>query len=119
MHHWNSLKKCSNPAEISTNYSGKTCIGCIITGEKDGKEATKLIYNICHHQDCHTEVQAQAVSYTTGVPAMIGAKMILTNQWHGQGVFNMEQFDATPFMTELNQQGLPWKVIDYAPLLDG
>lgn len=108
-----------NPAEISTNYSGKTCIGCIISGEKDGKELTKLIYNICHHQDCHNEVQAQAVSYTTGVPAMIGAKMILTNQWHGHGVFNMEQFDATPFMTELNQQGLPWKVIDYAPLLDG
>ena len=79
---------------------------------------TKLIYNICHHQDCHNEVQAQAASYTTGVPAMIGAK-ISESTMAQHGVFNMEQFDATPFMTELNQQGLPWKVIDYAPLLDG
>ncbi|MGC6367438.1 MAG: saccharopine dehydrogenase family protein [Candidatus Marinamargulisbacteria bacterium] len=107
-----------NPAELSTNYSGKTCIGCIITGIKNNKEITKLIYNVCHHQDCHNEVQAQAVSYTTGVPAMIGAKMILSNQWQGKGVFNMEEFDATPFMDELNQQGLPWKIIDYEPLLD-
>ena len=107
-----------NPAEISTNYEGKTSIGCIITGIKDSKKVTKLIYNVCHHQDCHNEVQAQAVSYTTGVPAMIGAKLMLTNKWQGNGVFNMEEFNATPFMDELNTQGLPWKVVDYDRALD-
>lgn len=107
-----------NPAEISTNYTGKTSIGCIITGMINGERKTKLIYNVCHHQDCHEEVQAQAVSYTTGVPAMIGAKMILSHQWQGQGVFNMEEFDARPFMKELNEQGLPWKVIDLDGPLD-
>ena len=81
-------------------------------------QKTKLIYNVCHHQDCHQEVQAQAVSYTTGVPAMIGAEMILSNQWKGHGVFNMEEFDAQPFMKELNEQGLPWKVIDLDGPLD-
>ena len=107
-----------NPAEISTNYEGKTSIGCIITGIKDSKRITKLIYNVCQHQDCHNEVQAQAVSYTTGVPAMIGAKLMLTNTWQGNGVFNMEEFNATPFMEELNTQGLPWKVIDCDQALD-
>ena len=107
-----------NPAEISTNYEGKTSIGCIITGIKDSKRITKLIYNVCQHQDCHNEVQAQAVSYTTGVPAMIGAKLMLTNTWQGNGVFNMEEFNATPFMEELNTQGLPWKVIDCDRPLD-
>ena len=96
----------------------KHASGASLQEKKDGKEVTKLIYNICHHQDCHNEVQAQAVSYTTGVPAMIGAKMMLSNQWQGKGVFNMEEFDATPFMDELNQQGLPWNIIDYEPLLD-
>ncbi|MEC8677449.1 MAG: saccharopine dehydrogenase family protein [Candidatus Margulisiibacteriota bacterium] len=107
-----------NPAEISTNYEGKTSIGCIITGIKNSKRSTKLIYNVCQHQDCHNEVQAQAVSYTTGVPAMIGAKLMLTNTWQGNGVFNMEEFNATPFMKELNTQGLPWKVIDCDQALD-
>ena len=101
-----------NPADISPNYKGKTCIGCMITGLQNGIKKTKLIYNICNHEDCHNEVQAQAVSYTTGVPAMIGAKLILNGLWRGKGVFNMEQFDAKPFMDELNKQGLPWKVID-------
>ena len=82
------------------------------------KKITKLIYNVCQHQDCHNEVQAQAVSYTTGVPAMIGAKLMLTNTWQGNGVFNMEEFNATPFMEELNTQGLPWKVIDCDQALD-
>ncbi len=107
-----------NPADLSTNYTGKTCIGCIITGKINGKTKTKLIYNICHHQDCHEEVQAQAVSYTTGVPAMIGAKLMLNGTWSGHGVFNIEELNPTPFMNELNQQGLPWKVIDIDAPLD-
>ena len=107
-----------NPAEISSNYTGKTSIGCIITGLINGEKKTKLIYNVCHHQNCHNEVQAQAVSYTTGVPAMIGAKMILSKKWYGSGVFNMEEFDALPFMEELNKQGLPWKVVDLDGPLD-
>ena len=107
-----------NPSQLSANYKGKTCIGCMITGSINGAVKTKLIYNICHHTDTHKEVNAQAVSYTTGVPAMIGAKLILTNKWHGDGVFNMEQFDAQPFMDELPKQGLPWKVIDVDSPLD-
>ena len=71
-----------------------------------------MIYNVCDHAACYQEVKAQAVSYTTGVPAMIGAKMMLTGQWTGQGVFNMEQFDPDPFMADLNQYGLPWKELD-------
>ncbi len=107
-----------NPASLSLNYTGKTCIGCRITGTISGKTQTKLIYNVCYHQDCHNEVQAQAVSYTTGVPAMIGAKMILNGTWSGSGVFNMEQFDAKPFMAALMEDGLPWSVIDCATPLD-
>ncbi|MEK9727317.1 MAG: saccharopine dehydrogenase family protein, partial [Candidatus Margulisiibacteriota bacterium] len=102
-----------NPAEISENYEGKTCIGCIISGTVAGKSKTILIYNICEHQQCHHEVNAQAVSYTTGVPAMIGAKLILNETWKGSGVFNMEELNANPFMEELNNQGLPWKIINF------
>ena len=101
-----------DPSTLSENYTGKTCIGCIITGTKNGKQKTKLIYNLCHHQESHKEVQAQAVSYTTGVPAMIGAKLIINNTWSGSGIFNMEEFDARPFMDELKKQGLPWHIID-------
>lgn len=107
-----------DPGSLSANYSGKTCIGCIVSGEKNGKPITKFIYNCCDHAQCHQEVQAQAVSYTTGVPAMIGAKMILTNQWTGNGVFNMEQFDPDPFMSELSVSGLPWTIIDASPLAE-
>jgi saccharopine dehydrogenase (NAD+, L-lysine-forming) len=107
-----------DPSSLSSNYTGKTSIGCVITGKIKGETKTKLIYNVCHHQETHNELNAQAVSYTTGVPAMIGAKMILTKQWHGSGVFNMEQFDAVPFMNELNKQGLPWKVMDLDGPLD-
>ena len=107
-----------NPSELSHNYTGETCIGCEITGIKDNKKITKLIYNICKHEDTHKEMNAQAVSYTTGVPAMIGAKMILSKKWTGNGVFNMEQFNSDPFMNELNQQGLPWKIIDVKKPLD-
>tara|TARA_A100001015_G_C15027386_1_gene731268 strand:- start:788 stop:1978 length:1191 start_codon:yes stop_codon:yes gene_type:complete len=107
-----------DPAHISANYNGKTCIGCIITGKIKGQTKSKLIYNICHHKQCHDEVNAQAVSYTTGVPAMIGAKMILEKTWTGNGVFNIEEFNVIPFMNELNNQGLPWKVVDIDGPLD-
>ncbi len=101
-----------DPGSLGVNYKGKTCIGCIMEGIKDGKPREIMIYNVCDHAECYREVKAQAVSYTTGVPAMIGAKMMLTGQWHQPGVFNMEQFDPDPFMADLNQYGLPWKVIE-------
>lgn len=98
-----------DPSSLGINYKGKTNIGCIIEGIKDGKNKKYYVYNICDHAECFKEVQAQAVSYTTGVPAMIGAMMILTGKWQGKGVFNMEQFDPEPFMDKLNIHGLPWK----------
>jgi len=98
------------PSSLGENYEGKTSIGCIIEGKKDGKAKKIFIYNVCDHQECYKEVQSQAVSYTTGVPAMIGAMMILQKKWHGEGVFNMEQFDPDPFMAELNRHGLAWHV---------
>ncbi len=101
-----------DPGSLGVNYQGKTCIGCIFEGVKDGQAKKMMIYNVCDHAACYQEVKAQAVSYTTGVPAMIGAKMMLTGQWTGQGVFNMEQFDPDPFMADLNQYGLPWKELD-------
>ncbi len=101
-----------DPGSLGVNYTGKTCIGCIFEGFKDGQPKKIMIYNVCDHAACFQEVKAQAVSYTTGVPAMIGAKMLLTGQWKGQGVFNMEQFDPDPFMVDLNQYGLPWNVMD-------
>lgn len=100
-----------DPASLGPATKGKTCIGCTIHGEKDGKEKEVTIYNICSHEAAYDEVKSQAISYTTGVPAMIGAKMILTKQWQGAGVFNMEQFDPEPFMEALNIHGLPWKEV--------
>src|SRR3546814_8679928 len=85
-------------------------IGDIATGQKDGQQKTFYIYNVCDHEDAYAETGNQAVSYTTGVPAMIGAAMILTGPWEGKGVFNMEHFDPDPFMDMLNKQGLPWQV---------
>ena len=99
------------PSSLGENYSGKTCIGCVIKGRKDGQEKSIIIYNICSHQRAFEEVKAQAVSYTTGVPAMIGAKLLLEKTWFKQGVINMEENDAKPFMDALNQYGLPWKII--------
>lgn len=96
------------PASLGENYQGKTCIGCWIEGVKDGKPRKYYVYNICDHAEAYREVKAQAISYTTGVPAMIGAKMMLTGAWKGAGVFNMEQFDPDPFMADLNSYGLPW-----------
>lgn len=101
-----------DPASLGPRTVGYTNIGCVFEGLKDGKKRKIYIYNVCDHQECYRETGAQAVSYTTGVPAMIGAKMMLEGKWAGKGVFNMEQFDAKPFMDELNTQGLPWKIIE-------
>jgi saccharopine dehydrogenase (NAD+, L-lysine-forming) len=101
-----------DPASLGPRTVGKTNIGCVIEGIKDGKKKKVYIYNTCDHQECYKETNAQAVSYTTGVPAMIGAKLLLEGKWSGEGVFNMEQLDAKPFMDELMLQGLPWKIID-------
>jgi saccharopine dehydrogenase (NAD+, L-lysine-forming) len=83
-----------------------------VTGVKDGETKTVTIYNTCDHQECYAEVQSQAISYTTGVPAFIGAKMLLEKKWSDAGVFNIEQMDPDPFMDDLNAYGLPWKVIE-------
>ena len=98
------------PASLGENYSGKTCIGVQIEGEgKDGKPLKKFIYNVCDHAESYKETGTQAVSYTTGVPAMIGAMLMLTGVWKGEGVFNVEQLDPDPFMEKMNLYGLPWK----------
>jgi saccharopine dehydrogenase (NAD+, L-lysine-forming) len=97
-----------DPASLGPSTKGRTCIGCLIKGIKDGRQKEYYIYNICDHEQCFHEVGSQAVSYTTGVPAMIGAMMILTDSWQGKGVFNMEEFDPAPFMEKLNIHGLPW-----------
>ncbi len=101
-----------DPASLGPLTKGKTCIGCKVTGVKDGAKKTYYIYNICDHEECYREVRSQAISYTTGVPAMIGAKMMLAGHWRGQGVFNIEQLDPDPFMDALNAYGLPWKVVE-------
>lgn len=101
-----------DPASLGPRTKGKTCIGCIVTGIKDGKEKTVYLYNICDHQQCYAEVQSQAISYTTGVPAMIGAKMMLEGKWMKPGVWNMEQLDPDPFMEDMNKYGLPWVAIE-------
>ncbi|MHC4782604.1 MAG: saccharopine dehydrogenase family protein [Planctomycetota bacterium] len=101
-----------DPGSLGTNYKGKTCIGVIFNGIKDGKEKNMMIYNVCDHAECYKETGAQAVSYTTGVPAMIGAKMMLEGQWKKPGVWNMEQFNPDPFMEALNKYGLPWKILE-------
>ena len=97
-----------NPASLGAHYKGKTCIGCLIEGIKDGQNKKIYIYNISDHEVCYKEVKAQAVSYTTGVPAMIGAMLMVTNVWQAKGVFNLEEFNPTPFMEKLNFYGLPW-----------
>jgi saccharopine dehydrogenase (NAD+, L-lysine-forming) len=99
-----------DPASLGPLTKGKTCIGCQITGLRDGRRKTFYIYNICDHEECYREVGSQAISYTTGVPAMIGAKLMMTGVWRGAGVFNVEQLDPEPFMADLNRYGLPWKL---------
>lgn len=101
-----------DPASLGPRTIGKTCIGCDITGIKDGEPKRCFIYNTCDHEACYDEVHSQAISYTTGVPAMIGAKMLMTETWKGPGVFNMEEFDPDPFMDDLNRYGLPWHIQD-------
>lgn len=97
-----------DPASLGPRTKGKTNIGCIFQGKKDGKDKTYYVYNVCDHQECYKEVGSQAISYTTGVPAMIGAMMILTGKWKKPGVHNIEEFDPDPFMDALNKWGLPW-----------
>ena len=104
-----------DPASLGPRTKGKTNIGCIFTGIKDGKEKTIYIYNMCDHQECYKEVGSQAVSYTTGVPAMIGASLVLTGQWKKPGVYNVEEFDPDPYMEALNKFGLPW-IVDENPV---
>lgn len=97
-----------DPGELGENYKGQTSIGCRIRGLKDGKEHTYYIYNNCSHEAAYKETGAQGVSYTTGVPAMIGAMMFMKGLWRKPGVFNVEEFNPDPFMEQLNKQGLPW-----------
>ncbi|MFW2486992.1 saccharopine dehydrogenase family protein [Clostridium chromiireducens] len=105
-----------DPASLGPRTKGKTNIGCIFQGKKDGKDKTYYVYNVCDHEECYKEVGSQAISYTTGVPAMIGASLILRGLWKKPGVYNVEEFDPDPFMEELNKWGLPWKE-DFAPTL--
>ncbi len=105
-----------DPASLGPRTVGKTNIGCIFQGVKDGKEKTYYLYNVCDHQKCYKEVGSQAISYTTGVPAMIGAMLVMNGTWNRPGVWNVEEFDPDPFMAALNQWGLPW-VEDFSPAL--
>lgn len=97
-----------DPGELGENYTGETSIGCRIRGIKDGKELTYYVYNNCSHEAAYKETGAQGVSYTTGVPATIGARMFMEGLWRKPGVYNVEEFDPDPFMDQLNKQGLPW-----------
>ncbi|MGI6009987.1 MAG: saccharopine dehydrogenase family protein [Ruminococcus sp.] len=107
-----------DPASLGPRTVGKTNIGCIFTGIKDGKEKTLYIYNVCDHQECYKEVGSQAVSYTTGVPAMIGSMLVLNGKWKKPGVYNVEEFDPDPYMEALNKWGLPWVVCENPKLVD-
>ena len=107
-----------DPASLGSRTKGKTNIGCIYTGIKDGKEKSYYIYNVCDHEECYKEVGSQAISYTTGVSAMIGAMMVLTKKWIRPGVNNVEEFDPDPFMEALNKFGLPWKESFQPELVD-
>ncbi len=97
-----------NPGDLGENYTGWTSIGCRIKGIKDGQEKTYYVYNNCSHKAAYEETGTQGVSYTTGVPAMIGAMMMMTGEWTGAGVWNVEQLNPDPFMAKLNEYGLPW-----------
>lgn len=101
-----------DPGSLGPLTKGKTCIGVIARGQKDGKPHQVYLYNICDHEACYREVKSQAISYTTGVPAVVGAIMMMTGTWSGAGVFNMEQFDPEPFLRELGPMGLPTVILD-------
>ena len=105
-----------DPATLGPRTVGKTNIGCIFTGVKDGKKDSIYIYNVCDHQACFREVGSQAISYTTGVPAMIGAMLVVDGRWRKPGVFNVEEFDPDPFMNALSRWGLPW-VVEENPIM--
>lgn len=105
-----------DPSSLGPRTVGKTNIGCIFQGIKDGKPKTYYVYNVCDHQECYKEVGSQAISYTTGVPAMIGAMLVMNGTWNKPGVWNVEEFDPDPFMDALNKYGLPW-VEDFNPVL--
>lgn len=107
-----------DPASLGPRTKGKTNIGCIMQGTKDGAPKTYYVYNVCVHEEAYAEVGSQAISYTTGVPAMIGAKLLLEGKWKKPGVYNVEEFDPDPFMEELNKQGLPWHENFNPELLD-
>lgn len=98
-----------DPASLGPRTKGKTNIGCVFRGKKNNKVKSYYLYNVCDHQECYREVGSQAISYTTGVPAMIGAMLVMTGKWKKPGVRNIEEFDPDPFMDALNKWGLPWK----------
>jgi len=100
-----------DPASLGPLTKGRTCIGVLAQGKKDGKPKLAFVYNICDHEASYREVKSQAISYTTGVPAAVGAEMMLTGKWRGQGVYNMEQFDPDPFMATIGPRGLPWTLV--------
>ena len=107
-----------DPASLGPRTVGKTNIGCIFTGVKDGKPRTIYIYNVCDHQECYREVGSQAISYTTGVPAMIGAMLVVKGLWRQPGVFTTDEFDPDPYMEALNRWGLPWQVEENPELVE-
>lgn len=98
-----------DPSSLGPRTKGKTNIGCIFQGKKDGKDKSYYLYNVCDHEESYKEVGSQAISYTTGVPAMIGTMMVMTGKWSKPGVYNIEEFDPDPFMEALNTWGLPWQ----------
>jgi saccharopine dehydrogenase (NAD+, L-lysine-forming) len=100
------------PSSLGKGYTGKTSIGCIFVGRRKGKKKRAMIYNVCDHAKCFKEVGAQAVSYTTGVPPVVGAMMLFKGRWKGEGVFNVEQLPSKPFMEEIGRQGLPWHLTE-------
>ena len=106
-----------DPSTLGARTKGKTNIGCIFIGKKDGKERKIYIYNVCNHEECYKEVGSQAVAYTTGVPAMIGAMLVMNGTWRKSGVYNIEEFNPDPFMEALNKWGLPWKVSENPELV--
>ena len=107
-----------DPASLGPRTVGKTNIGCIFRGIKDGKERTIYIYNVCDHQECYKELGSQAISYTTGVPAMIGTALVLSGQWKKPGVYTTDEFDPDPYMDMLGEYGLPWVVDENPQLVD-
>ncbi|HEX9619695.1 MAG TPA: saccharopine dehydrogenase family protein, partial [Polyangiaceae bacterium] len=101
-----------DPASLAEGYTGKTCIGCLVEGRKDGRLKRVFIYNVCDHAETYREVRSQAISYTTGVPAVVGALMMTTGAWRRDGVFNVEELDPEPFLEALARHGLPWHVLE-------